>query len=48
MRMENPKGRSNYFPSSLDGEGLKTTPEKSGGYHHFPEKLSGVKNQRAK
>lgn len=43
MRMENPKGRSNYFPSSLEGEGLKTTPEKSGGYHHFPEKLSGVK-----
>lgn len=43
MRQENMKGRVNYFPSSLDGHGVKTTPKEEGGYHHYPENISGIK-----
>lgn len=41
MRQMNPKGRVNYFPSSLGG--ATVTPESKGGYHHYPEKVEGVK-----
>lgn len=41
MRQINMKGRVNYFPSSLGG--VNVTPEVKGGYHHYPEKVEGVK-----
>lgn len=43
MRMSNMKGRVNYSPSSMEGGAPKVTPEKEGGFHHYPEKLSGTK-----
>jgi catalase len=41
MRQTNMKGRVNYFPSSLGG--VKTTPQGKDGYHHFSEKMEGIK-----
>lgn len=41
MRQTNMKGRVNYYPSSLGG--VTVTPEKKGGFHHYPEKLEGTK-----
>lgn len=39
------KGRVNYFPNSLGGGFPQMTPEKAGGFRHFPEALSGIKTR---
>lgn len=39
------KGRVNYFPNSLGGGFPQMTPEKQGGFVHFPEAVSGPKTR---
>jgi catalase len=45
MRQGILKGRVNYFPNSLGGGMPAMTPEKKGGFVHFPEQLNGVKTR---
>lgn len=45
MRQGILKGRVNYFPNSLGGGFPQMTPEKQGGFVHFPEAVSGVKTR---
>lgn len=45
MRQGILKGRVNYFPNSLGGGFPQMTPEKKGGYVHYPEAVEGVKTR---
>lgn len=45
MRQGILKGRVNYFPNSLGGGFPQMTPEKQGGFVHFPQEVSGVKTR---
>ena len=43
MRTGIMKSKVNYFPNSLDGNSPHMTPEKKGGYVHYPEHVDGKK-----
>jgi catalase len=45
MRQGIMKSRVNYFPNSLDGNSPHMTPEKQGGYVHYPQKVEGMKTR---
>lgn len=45
MRQGILKGRVNYFPNSLGGGFPQMTPEKEGGFVHFPQEVSGAKSR---